>query len=99
MLCVLTDISSKIYFIGRHLTFWGSSSIWINIFSRGKAFYFRDHLKIIVVLHSGKYGIFTARVHLYTNIHSTSKTLLYASSPIQLDCNVNRLSERSVVIS
>jgi len=25
MLCVLTDIISKIYFIGRHLTFWGSS--------------------------------------------------------------------------
>ena len=27
MLCVLNDISSKIHFIGRHLTIWGSSQI------------------------------------------------------------------------
>ena len=61
--------------------------------------YFGDHLKIRVVLHSGKYGMCTARVHLHSNIHSISRILQYASGPIKLDCNVTCFSERSVVFS
>jgi len=50
MLCVLTNISSEIYFISRHLTSWVSSKLWINIYMLAKGVIFWEYLKIRIVL-------------------------------------------------
>ena len=82
MFCVLTDISSKIYFIGRHLTYWVSSKLCINSYTLAKFVIFGDHIKIRIVL-LWVNTVFAIQQLIY--IHTSIPILLHQSSPNKLD--------------